>query len=135
MATLLPSPIPFAAAPLQSPPTRLRDRFGRAITDLRVSVTDRCNYRCVYCRTGEHGLTNNELPIADYAAMIRLMVDLGVEKVRLTGGEPLLRAGLIDLIRRGHFRKGQNVVFVHTGGSVALFGYMPPFDDVLAANG
>ena len=101
MATLLPSPVPFAVAPLlsEAPAARLRDRFGRAITDLRVSVTDRCNYRCVYCRTGEHGAGSSELPIRDYAAMVRLMVDLGVEKVRLTGGEPLLRAGLLDLIR------------------------------------
>lgn len=44
-------------------------------------------------------------------------------------------AGLIDLVRRGHFRAGQNVVFVHTGGSAALFGYLPTFDDVLAAAG
>lgn len=101
MTTLLPSPLPFAAAPLQAVPVlqRLRDGHGRAITDLRVSVTDRCNYRCVYCRTGEHGSSNGELPIADYATMVRLMVDLGIEKVRLTGGEPLLRAGLLDLIR------------------------------------
>ena len=101
MATLLPSPVPFASAPLRSEPlpSRLRDRYGRAITDLRVSVTDRCNYRCVYCRTGESSSPSVELSVADYAAMVRLMVDLGVEKVRLTGGEPLLRAGLLDLIR------------------------------------
>jgi cyclic pyranopterin phosphate synthase len=79
--------------------TRLRDRFGRAITDLRVAVTDRCNYRCVYCRTGEHGPQHTELPIGDYSRAVRLMVGLGVEKVRLTGGEPLLRKGLLDLIR------------------------------------
>ncbi|WP_419807099.1 GTP 3',8-cyclase MoaA [Terriglobus sp.] len=78
---------------------RLRDRFGRAITDLRVSVTDRCNYRCVYCRTGNDGVQFSELRIEDYAAMVRLMIDLGVEKIRLTGGEPLLRRGLLDLIR------------------------------------
>lgn len=81
-----------------APVTRLTDRFGRAITDLRISVTDRCNYRCVYCRTGEHGAEHGELPIADYARMARLMVGLGVEKVRLTGGEPLLRSGLLELI-------------------------------------
>ena len=80
-------------------PSRLRDSFGRAITDLRVSVTDRCNYRCVYCRTGNEGAQFSELPHADYLRMIRLFVSLGVEKVRLTGGEPLLRAGLLDLIR------------------------------------
>ncbi len=78
---------------------RLRDSYGRAITDLRVSVTDRCNYRCVYCRTGNEGAQFSELPHAEYLRMIRLFVSLGVDKVRLTGGEPLLRAGLIDLIR------------------------------------
>src|SRR3981189_2629137 len=74
-------------------PGRLRDKFGRAITDLRVSVTDRCNYKCVYCRTGNEGAQYTELPIADYMRMVRLFVSLGVEKVRLTGGGPLLGAG------------------------------------------
>jgi cyclic pyranopterin phosphate synthase len=81
------------------PGLRLRDRFGRAITDLRVSVTDRCNYRCVYCRDGEEGAGYSELSIPEYTRIVQLMVDLGVEKVRLTGGEPLLRSGLLDLIR------------------------------------
>jgi cyclic pyranopterin phosphate synthase len=80
-------------------PGRLRDKFGRAITDLRVSVTDRCNYKCVYCRTGNEGAQYTELPIADYLRMVRLFVSLGVEKVRLTGGEPLLRSGLIEMVR------------------------------------
>jgi cyclic pyranopterin phosphate synthase len=78
---------------------RLRDKFGRAITDLRVSVTDRCNYKCVYCRTGNEGAQYTELPIADYMRMVRLFVSLGVEKVRLTGGEPLLRSGLVEMVR------------------------------------
>src|ERR1700677_4258758 len=78
---------------------RLRDSFGRAITDLRISVTDRCNYKCVYCRTGNEGAQFTELPIAVYARMLRVFVSLGIEKVRLTGGEPLLREGLLDLIR------------------------------------
>jgi GTP 3',8-cyclase len=79
--------------------SRLRDKFGRAITDLRVSVTDRCNYKCVYCRTGNEGAQYTELPIADYMRMVRLFVSLGVEKVRLTGGEPLLRSGLVEMVR------------------------------------
>ena len=78
---------------------RLRDGHGRALTDLRLSVTDRCNYRCVYCRTGNEGAQFTELPIAIYARMLRVFVSLGIEKVRLTGGEPLLRHGLLDLIR------------------------------------
>src|ERR1700679_2900706 len=78
---------------------RLRDGHGRALTDLRLSVTDRCNYRCVYCRTGNEGPQFTELPIAIYARILRVFVSLGIEKVRLTGGEPLLREGLLDLIR------------------------------------
>lgn len=78
---------------------RLRDRFGRAITDLRLSVTDRCNYRCVYCRTGNEGVQYSELAAGDYLRMVRILVSLGVEKVRLTGGEPLLRSGLVEMIR------------------------------------
>jgi cyclic pyranopterin phosphate synthase len=78
---------------------RLRDQFGRAITDLRVSVTDRCNYRCVYCRTGNEGAQYTELAIADYLRMVRIFVSLGVEKVRLTGGEPLLCSGLVEMVR------------------------------------
>jgi cyclic pyranopterin phosphate synthase len=79
--------------------SRLRDKHGRAITDLRLSVTDRCNYKCVYCRTGNEGAVYAELPIEEYARIVRLFVSLGVEKVRLTGGEPLLRRGLLELIR------------------------------------
>jgi GTP 3',8-cyclase len=77
----------------------LRDRYGRAITDLRISITDRCNYRCVYCRTGNEGAVYAELPISDYLRIARAFVGLGIEKIRLTGGEPLLRRGLLDLVR------------------------------------
>jgi cyclic pyranopterin phosphate synthase len=78
---------------------RLVDKHGRAITDLRISVTDRCNYKCVYCRTGNEGAVYAELPIEDYLRMARVFVGLGIEKIRLTGGEPLLRRGLTDLVR------------------------------------
>jgi len=74
------------------------DSHGRVIHDLRVSITDRCNYKCVYCRTGEFGAQYPELSIEDYLRLIKLFVGLGIEKVRLTGGEPLLRSGLIELI-------------------------------------
>jgi len=78
---------------------RLRDGYNRVLTDLRLSVTDRCNYRCVYCRTGNEGAQFSELPIADYARLLRVFVSLGIEKIRLTGGEPLLRNGLLELVR------------------------------------
>jgi cyclic pyranopterin phosphate synthase len=77
----------------------LSDKFGRAITDLRISVTDRCNYKCVYCRTGNEGALYGDLPFADYLRMARVLVDLGIQKVRITGGEPLLRKGVVDFVR------------------------------------
>ncbi len=109
----IPQPAPFplesnaSSAVLEAPESpvsapaetmRLRDGFGRAITDLRISVTDRCNYKCVYCRTGNEGAQYTELPIAQYLRMVRILVSLGIEKVRLTGGEPLLRSGLVQMV-------------------------------------
>jgi cyclic pyranopterin phosphate synthase len=76
----------------------LTDKFGRAIKDLRISITDRCNYKCVYCRTGEEGALYGDLPFADYLRMARILVGMGVTKIRLTGGEPLLRKGLIEFV-------------------------------------
>ncbi|MGA9355131.1 MAG: GTP 3',8-cyclase MoaA [Terriglobales bacterium] len=77
----------------------LTDKFGRSIHDLRISITDRCNYRCVYCRTGTNGAVYSELPFADYLRMARVLVSLGVTKIRLTGGEPLLRKGIVEFVR------------------------------------
>jgi GTP 3',8-cyclase len=78
---------------------RLIDKYGRAITDLRISITDHCNYKCVYCRTGNDGATYADLPFAEYLRMARLFAGLGVEKVRITGGEPLLRKGVVEFVR------------------------------------
>jgi GTP 3',8-cyclase len=77
----------------------LTDKFDRAITDLRISITDRCNYKCVYCRTGNEGAVYGELPFADYLRMARVLVSLGITKIRITGGEPLLRKGVVDFVR------------------------------------
>jgi cyclic pyranopterin phosphate synthase len=81
----------------------LRDKFGRAITDLRISVTDRCNFRCVYCRSAdpENYRDHEEIltwPELDHLA--RVFVRLGIRKVRVTGGEPLVREGVEDFIGR-----------------------------------
>lgn len=77
----------------------LHDKFGRSITDLRISVTDRCNYKCVYCRTGNEGALYGDLGFEDYLRMARVMVAMGITKVRLTGGEPLLRNGVVAFVR------------------------------------
>lgn len=81
----------------------LVDSFGRVATDLRVSLTDRCNLRCTYCMPAEglpwlpspELLTDDEL-----VRLVRLAVQEGVGTVRLTGGEPLLRAGVVGLVAR-----------------------------------
>ena len=77
----------------------LSDKFGRPITDLRIAITDHCNYKCVYCRTGNEGALYGDLPFEDYLRMARLLASLGIKKVRLTGGEPLLRKGIVEFVR------------------------------------
>jgi len=86
-------------------PTALTDSFGRPLLDVRVSVTDRCNFRCSYCMPREHfDSAHRFLPRAELlsfeeiARAARLFAELGVRKVRLTGGEPLLRAELPRLV-------------------------------------
>ena len=83
----------------------LTDTFGRALRDLRISVTDRCNFRCPYCMPAEiYGERYEFLPKAslltfeEIARLTRIMVKLGVVKVRLTGGEPLVRNEIENLI-------------------------------------
>lgn len=81
----------------------MKDSFGREINYLRISLTDRCNLRCVYCMP-MHGLTfvpNDELLSADELEKVVLAaVDAGFYKVRLTGGEPTLRQDVVDIVRR-----------------------------------
>jgi GTP 3',8-cyclase len=81
----------------------LADRFGRVATDLRVSLTDRCNLRCTYCMP-EEGLAwlprEEQLTDDEVGRLIRVAVErLGVTQVRFTGGEPLLRRGLLGIVR------------------------------------
>src|ERR1035437_398470 len=83
-----------------TPEPRLTDSLGRVLYGLRVSITDRCNYKCVYCRTGELGAQYPELAIDEYLRLIKLFVGLGITKIRLTGGEPLLRRGLVELVKQ-----------------------------------
>ncbi|HEX5707038.1 MAG TPA: GTP 3',8-cyclase MoaA [Pyrinomonadaceae bacterium] len=81
----------------------LRDSYGRAIRDLRVSVTDRCNFRCFYCLPhGEPPAAPREqmLTYEEIERAVRVFVSLGIEKVRLTGGEPMLRRDIETLVRK-----------------------------------
>jgi cyclic pyranopterin phosphate synthase len=82
---------------------RLVDGYARQISDLRISVTDRCNFRCVYCMP-EEGMQwlkrETILSFDEIERIARIGVDLGIEEVRLTGGEPTLRPGLPELVAR-----------------------------------
>lgn len=83
-------------------PTALTDRHARTIRYLRVSVTDRCNYRCAYCMPAEGwqlAPRGDILTLEEIVSIVRLMAELGVERVRLTGGEPLVRRGILELTR------------------------------------
>ncbi len=79
----------------------LKDSHGRTIHDLRISVTDRCNFRCVYCKSAD---PKNYFPHPDllswdeFLRVARIMAGLGIQKVRVTGGEPLLRPGILDFL-------------------------------------
>ena len=90
-----------------APPDTPRDRLQRRLHDLRISVTDRCNFRCPYCMPAEiYGERYRFLPkpelltFEEIERLARLFAGLGAEKIRITGGEPLLRHGLPDLIER-----------------------------------
>lgn len=98
----------------------LRDSYGRAIRDLRVSLTDRCNFRCFYC------LPHGEPPIAPKEQMLsyeeieyvcEIFVSLGIQKIRLTGGEPMLRRDIETIIRKlGKLKPGLHDLALTTNG-------------------
>ncbi|HEX2492607.1 MAG TPA: radical SAM protein, partial [Steroidobacter sp.] len=85
--------------------TRPHDTLGRPLQDLRISVMDRCNFRCPYCMPRETFHENyrflkssERLSFEEITRLTRLFVQLGVKKVRLTGGEPLLRPNVAELV-------------------------------------
>jgi cyclic pyranopterin phosphate synthase len=99
------APVPSIPALLREPDGLLGDRFGRRLRDLRISVTDRCNFRCAYCMPKEvfdrdyQFLPHSSLlSFEEITRLARLFAAHGVAKLRLTGGEPLLRKGLEDLV-------------------------------------
>ncbi|AXL51591.1 cyclic pyranopterin phosphate synthase MoaA [Paraburkholderia caffeinilytica] len=101
------SAVPVISGPVQAPSGALHDALARPLRDLRISVTDRCNFRCVYCMP--RAVFDKDYAFLPHSALLsfeeierlaRLFVAHGVEKIRLTGGEPLLRKNLEFLIDR-----------------------------------
>jgi len=107
------------------PDPAVRDTRGRALRDLRVSVTDRCNFRCPYCMPRElFGPDHVFLPqdqvlsLDEIAVLVRVFVRLGVRKVRLTGGEPLLRPDLESLVAQIAAAPGVEDLALTTNGAL-----------------
>jgi GTP 3',8-cyclase len=97
----------------------LRDGWGREIKSLRVSVTDKCNFRCTYCMPAEglEWLPRDEiLDYEEIARLVRIMAAMGVEEVRLTGGEPLVRREMPTLVRLLAATNGVNDLSLTTNG-------------------
>lgn len=91
-----------SAVPAGPSVSALSDRFGRTATDLRISLTDRCNLRCTYCMPEEGISWTPRVDLLTDGELVRLITiavrDLGIRQVRFTGGEPLLRKGLADIV-------------------------------------
>lgn len=100
-------------------PAQLIDRFGRKVDYLRISITDRCDFRCVYCMAEDmtflpraHILTLEEIHI-----LAKAFVELGVKKIRITGGEPLVRKGALELLRNIGQLENLHELVITTNGS------------------
>lgn len=99
----------------------LYDNHGRSINYLRLAVTDRCNLRCFYCMPAQ-GIQYIErkelLSYEEMERLLRLMIGMGIEKIRITGGEPFLRKGMLDFMRRLRQFSGLQQLNVTTNGTL-----------------
>lgn len=100
-------------------PPRLIDRFGRHVDYVRISVTDRCDFRCVYCMAEDMTFLPRAriLTLEELAQVARAFVELGVRKIRLTGGEPLVRRNVIELFQSVGGLEGLRELVLTTNGS------------------
>ena len=112
------------------PAEKLVDPFGREINYLRLSVTDRCNLRCTYCMAEDMQFLPRKqvLSLEEMAIIARAFVDLGVSKIRLTGGEPTVRKGIVELSETLSGIEGLNELVMTTNG-VLLEEFAQPLAD------
>jgi len=102
-----------------SPDTTLVDRFGRRVNYVRLSVTDRCDFRCVYCMSEDMTFVprSEVLSLEELYLVSQAFVSLGVKKIRLTGGEPLIRKGVVSLCENISALPGLDELVLTTNGS------------------
>ncbi|MCX7670274.1 MAG: radical SAM protein, partial [Anaerolineae bacterium] len=108
----------MTAFSVQAEPVALHDAYGRHLHYLRISLTDACNLRCVYCmpedivfRPPASLLQDDEI-----LTLVQVAASLGVDKIRLTGGEPTVRRGVVDLVRQIKAIPGIKTVAMTTNG-------------------
>ena len=97
----------------------MKDSHGRTIDYLRISLTDRCNFRCIYCmpEEGVQSLAHEDiLRIEEIEEAVRVAAGMGIRSIRLTGGEPLVRLGVVDLVRAIAHSPGIENVSMTTNG-------------------
>lgn len=99
--------------------SKLIDRFGRAVDYLRISITDRCDFRCVYCMAEDMTFLprNQILTLEEIYILAKTFVELGVKKIRITGGEPLVRKGALELLQQIGTLDGLQELVLTTNGS------------------
>ncbi len=99
--------------------TALIDRFGRKVDYLRISITDRCDFRCVYCMAEDMTFLprSQVLTLEEIYTLAQVFVELGVKKIRVTGGEPLVRKGALELLANIGALEGLKELVITTNGS------------------
>jgi len=100
-------------------PAQLIDRFGRKVDYLRISITDRCDFRCVYCMAEEMTFLPRAqiLSLEEIHFLATAFTELGVKKIRITGGEPLVRKGALELMHKLGRIESLNELVITTNGS------------------
>lgn len=111
----------------------MKDSHGRVIDYMRISLTDRCNYRCIYCMPAD-GVTSlchsDILSLEEIERVVRVAATMGIKRFRLTGGEPLVRKGAVDLVRAIYETPGVDDVSLTTNGVL-----LPKYSEELASVG
>ncbi|MDP3875633.1 MAG: GTP 3',8-cyclase MoaA [Methylobacter sp.] len=102
-----------------SPPAQLIDRFGRTVDYLRISITDRCDFRCLYCMAEDMTFLPRAqiLTLEEIYTLAQAFAELGVKKIRITGGEPLVRKGALELLQNIGAIDSLNELVLTTNGS------------------
>ena len=98
---------------------KLIDKFGRQVTYVRISVTDRCDFRCVYCMSEEMTFLPREqvLTLEEITRLSKAFVEMGVSKIRITGGEPLVRKDIVNMLADVAKLEGLDELVITTNGS------------------